>query len=143
MAHLKGRLQRSRAGNRTGLSGGEGPGARPATPTAPADATLSSGTTYTVVATPAGTTLRLDATTADAEDTGGATGWSLADEYDWRNSSNMWTTNVIGKSLRVAIKGPTVQVPAAVSDVVVAPVPRPPTRCKSPGPLPMTRGGIT
>ena len=111
--------------------------------TAPADATLSSGTTYTVVATPAGTTLRLDATTADAEDTGGATGWSLADEYDWRNSSNMWTTNVTGKSLRVAIKGPTVQVPAAVSDVVVAPVPRPPTRCKSPGPLPMTRGGIT
>ena len=111
--------------------------------TAPADATLSSGTTYTVVATPAGTTLRLDATTADAEDTGGATGWSLADEYDWRNSSNMWTTNVTNKSLRVAIKGPTVQVPAAVSDVVVVPVPRPPTRCKSPGPLPMTRGGIT
>ena len=73
--------------------------------TAPAGTTLSSGTTYTVVATPAGTTLRLDATTADAEDTGGAPGWSLADAYDWRNSSNTWTTTGTGKSLRVAIKG--------------------------------------
>ena len=57
--------------------------------TAPADTTLSSGTTYSVVATPGGTTVTLDATTANAEDTGGATGWSLADAYDWRNSSNI------------------------------------------------------
>ena len=88
---------------------------------APAGTTLSAGTTYTVVATPGGgtVTLTLDATTADAEDTGGATGWTLADAYDWRDGSNMWQTTSTGKSLRVAIKGS-----AAVTDVVAVPVPR-------------------
>ena len=90
---------------------------------APAGTTLSAGTTYTVVATPGGgtVTLTLDATTADAEDTGGATGWTLADAYDWRDSSNMWQTISTGKSLRVAIKGS-----AAVIDVAAVPVPRTP-----------------
>ena len=88
---------------------------------APAGTTLSAGTTYTVVATPGGgtVTLTLDATTADAEDTGGATGWTLADAYDWRDGSNMWQTISTGKSLRVAIKGS-----AAVIDVAVVPVRR-------------------
>ena len=88
---------------------------------APAGTTLSAGTTYTVVATPGGgtVTLTLDATTADAEDTGGATGWTLADAYDSRDSSNVWQTTSTGKSLRVAIKGS-----AAVIDVVAVPVPR-------------------
>ena len=91
---------------------------------APAGTTLSAGTTCTVVVTPGGNDVTFDATTADCEDTGGAAGWALANAYDWRDSSNVWQTTTTNKSLRVASNGPTVQVPAAVSDVVVVPVPR-------------------
>ena len=91
---------------------------------APAGTTVSASTTYTVVATPGSNDVTFDATTADCEDTGGAAGWALANAYDWRDSSNAWVTTTTNKSLRVAIKGPTVQVPAAVSDVVVVPVSR-------------------
>ena len=91
---------------------------------APAGTTVSASTTYTVVATPGSNDVTFEATTADCEDTGGAAGWALANAYDWRASSNARVTTTTNKSLRVAIKGPTVQVPAAVSDVVVVPVPR-------------------
>ena len=72
---------------------------------APASSTLSASTTYTVVATPGNTTVTFDATTADGEDTGGAAGWTLANDYDFRNTSNVWGTTTSNKSLRVAIKG--------------------------------------
>ena len=81
-----------------------------------------------MVATPGSNDVTFDATTTDCEDTGGAAGWALANAYDWRDISNVWVTTTTptktNKSLRVAIKGPTVQVRAAVSDVVVVPVPR-------------------
>ena len=52
-----------------------------------------------------GETLLLDSTTSDGEDTGGAAGWSLANSYDFKSSSNVWGTISNGQSFRVTIKG--------------------------------------
>ena len=114
---------------------------------APAGTTLSSGTTYTVVATPGSNDVTFDATTADCADTGGAAGWALANAYDWRDGSNVWVTTTTptktNKSLRVAIKGPPSRSLPPSAMWSWCRYPAAPTRCKAPGPLPMTRGGIT
>ena len=68
--------------------------------------TLTSTTTYTVlIGIPGGGTLILDSTTSDNEDPGAAAGWSLADSYDFKTSSNVWETISNGQSFRITIKG--------------------------------------
>ena len=68
--------------------------------------TLTSTTTYTVlIGIPGGGTLILDSTTSDNEDLGAAAGWSLADSYDFKTSSNVWETISNGQSFRITIKG--------------------------------------
>ena len=52
--------------------------------TAPSGTTLAANTSYTVVLTPTDL-VRLDSTSADGEDSGGATGWSIADTYDFKS----------------------------------------------------------
>ena len=74
---------------------------------APASTTFSASTTYAVVAMATSTVVNYASTSADGEDTGGAVGWTLANEYDFRNTSDVWVTSTSNKSLKVAIKGIT------------------------------------
>ena len=71
--------------------------------------TLAAGTTYTLLlATPGGETLQVGSTSSGGEDTGGATGWSIDDAYDFKNSSGDWGTTGSGKAFRIAVKGTVV-----------------------------------
>ena len=70
--------------------------------TAPANATLSKGTTYAVLLTPAGA-FRFGYTSQAGEDTGSESDWSIADSFDF-NSGN-WTTYSSVRAVRIAIKG--------------------------------------
>ncbi len=72
--------------------------------TAPGNTTLDANTTYTLLITsPGGETLTWDATTSDSEDTGGATGWSIANAYHFKSPG--WRTTSSGKSFRITVKG--------------------------------------
>ena len=74
--------------------------------TAPANKTLAANTTYALlVASPGGQFLKLDATISNSEDAGGATGWSIADDFDDKTGSNVWDANSSSASLRITIKG--------------------------------------
>ena len=75
--------------------------------TAPANTTLSANTTYTVRIVHDSSVVTMDTTTSDAEDTGGASGWSIADDVRFEGSSGGWTTTNSEKSIRIAIKGST------------------------------------
>ena len=72
--------------------------------TAPDDTTLNANTTYTLLVT-GPNPLLLDATSADNEDAGGVTGWSLQNTFDVKSSSNVWSGNFLSVSLRITIKG--------------------------------------
>ena len=74
---------------------------------APASTTFSASTTYAVVAMATSNVVNYASTSADGEDTGGAVGWTLANEHDFRNTSDVWVTSTSNKSLKVAIKGIT------------------------------------
>ena len=72
--------------------------------TAPDGTTLAATTTYSLLVSSPGVVLvKLDATSSDNEDAGGATGWSIADAFDSATSSTVWTS--ITTSLRITIKG--------------------------------------
>ena len=74
---------------------------RPATTfTAPSGTTLAASTTYYVVITTTGTTIFLSSTDATAEDTGGASGWSIADDRRY-TSSGTWTTTATPLRMRI------------------------------------------
>ena len=72
--------------------------------TAPDDTTLNANTTYTLLVT-GPNPLLLDATSADNEDAGGVTGWSLQNTFDVKSTSNVWSGNFASASLRITIKG--------------------------------------
>ena len=72
--------------------------------TAPDDTTLNANTTYTLLVT-GPNPLLLDATSADNEDAGGVTGWSLQNTFDVKSPSNVWSGNFASASLRITIKG--------------------------------------
>ena len=79
--------------------------------TAPANIrTLKPNTTYALVFNrPLGstTTVSLGSTTSDAEDSGPAAGWSIANNYYYKNSgSTVWQQTGTRKSIRIAIEGP-------------------------------------
>ena len=83
--------------------------------TAPSNATLDANTTYAVVI--GGTGNALSRTASVAEDAGKAAGWSIADAYDWRNSTgSTWntpsTTNPLLIAIKGTIKGTTTNTPA-------------------------------
>ena len=79
--------------------------------------TLAASTTYTVlIATPGGETLSLGSTSSDSEDTGGVTGWSIDDAYDFKNSSDVWGTISSGVAFRIAVKGTVVGTPTLSTD---------------------------
>ena len=71
--------------------------------TPPDGTTLNANTTYALLVTST-VAVRLDATTSDNEDAGGATGWSIANTFDQKNTSDVWVANAT-RSLRITIKG--------------------------------------
>ena len=71
--------------------------------------TLAANTTYTLLLTnPGGETVALGITNSNGEDTGGATGWSIDNAYDIKDTSGVWGTTTSGRSFRIAVKGTVV-----------------------------------
>ena len=68
--------------------------------TAPSDTTLAAGTTYYVVISTTGSGINLSRTDATAEDTGGVSGWSIADSGRVF-ASNAWRTTTSPIRMRV------------------------------------------
>ena len=80
--------------------------------TAPANTTLAASTTYTVRITVAGSSIvKLGATTSNAEDNGGASGWSIGNVAH-SFSGGSWSANTASRAIRIAIKGSTTVVAA-------------------------------
>ena len=71
--------------------------------TPPDGTTLNANTTYALLVTNTAK-VRLDATSSDNEDVGGATGWSIANDFDHKSTSDVWVANGT-RSLRITIKG--------------------------------------
>ena len=68
--------------------------------------TLAANTTYTLLLTnPGGENVALGITNSNGEDTGGATGWSIDNAYDIKDTSGVWGTTTSGRSFRIAVKG--------------------------------------
>ena len=72
--------------------------------TAPSGATLAAGTTYYVVISTTGSEINLSRTNATAEDTGGASGWSIADDRRLFAGGNWVNTT---SPIRMRINGAT------------------------------------
>ena len=68
--------------------------------TAPSGTTLAAGTTYYVVISTTGSEITLGRTNATAEDTGGASGWSIADDRRFFGGGN-WVTTTSPIRMRV------------------------------------------
>ena len=88
--------------------------------TAPNATTLTRSTKYTALITLSDTT-DFDSTTSNGEDMGGATGWTIADIYHWKNISNVWGETISGKEIRIEINGNLP--PPTVSSVAVTSTP--------------------
>ena len=69
--------------------------------TAPSGTTLAASTTYYVVASTASTLFLLSRTEATAEDTGGASGWSIADDRRFSRNLVSWTTATVPIRMRI------------------------------------------
>ena len=70
--------------------------------TAPSGTTLAAGTTYYVVISTTGSGINLSRTNATAEDTGGVSGWSIADSHSFFGSGTWVTTT---SPLRMRVNG--------------------------------------
>ena len=95
--------------------------------TAPANTTLSANTTYTVRivkndSSPA-VVLSLDSTTSNAEDMGGASGWSIGNgTHRWDSHDGAWYLNSSTGAIRIAVKGTTtVNNPATGAPAITGP----------------------
>ena len=69
--------------------------------TAPSGTTLAAGTTYYVVISTTGSGITLSRTEATAEDTGGASGWSIADDRRFSRNLVTWTTATVPIRMRI------------------------------------------
>ena len=69
--------------------------------TAPSGATLAASTTYYVVASTTSTLFLLSRTEATVEDTGGASGWSIADDRRFSRNLVTWTTATVPIRMRI------------------------------------------
>ena len=73
--------------------------------TDPASTTLAANTTYSLLlVSPGDDFLNLSVTPSDAEDTGGAAGWTIANAYDSK-SGTVWGTTASDTSFLITIKG--------------------------------------
>ena len=73
--------------------------------TDPASTTLAANTTYSLLlVSPGDDFLNLSVTPSDAEDTGGAAGWTIANAYDSK-SGTVWETTASDTSFLITIKG--------------------------------------
>ena len=71
----------------------------------PASTTLAANTTYSLLlVSPGDDFLNLSVTPSDAEDTGGAAGWTIANAYDSK-SGTVWGTTASDTSFLITIKG--------------------------------------
>ena len=71
----------------------------------PASTTLAANTTYSLLlVSPGDDFLNLSVTPSDAEDTGGAAGWTIANAYDSK-SGTVWGTTSSDTSFLITIKG--------------------------------------
>ena len=91
--------------------------------TAPANTTLAASTTYHVVLEGGGSVdVRL--TSSDNEDSGGATGWSVANSSGFRTGSSIGGFTDLGDAVMIRVKGTTttttVSVPGAPQDFAVS-----------------------
>ncbi len=70
---------------------------------------LTAGTTYWVVidVTTGSNTTELQRTTSNNQDSGGATGWSIADTFRWRLAANTTWTNTDTNPIHIRVKGAT------------------------------------
>ena len=68
---------------------------------APSGATLAASTTYYVVASTTNTLFLLSRTESTAEDTGGASGWSIADDRRFSRNLVTWTTATVPIRMRI------------------------------------------
>ena len=91
--------------------------------TDPASTALAANTTYSLLlVTPGGDFLNLSVTSSNAEDTGGAAGWTIADAHDSKPGT-VWGTTTTGTSFLITIKGtlgttPTNAAPTAADNTV-------------------------
>ena len=69
--------------------------------TAPANTTLAASTTYYVVLEDGGSTVNVQLTSSDNEDSGGATGWSVADSSGWRTASSTGGFTDLGDAVMI------------------------------------------
>ncbi len=107
-------------------------GARASTFSAPAGTTLAASTEYHVVVyttVETSSTFRLTHNTKDAEDSGAATGWSIANAGSYfRNgsaaptASSTWTGDSTGRSMKIRVNGAAVPL-AAPTALTVTPGP--------------------
>ena len=79
--------------------------------TAPSGTTLAAGTTYYVVISTTGSGINLGRTNATAEDTGGASGWSIADDRRFIGGGTWVTTS---SPIRMRINGATATTSTAI-----------------------------
>ena len=79
--------------------------------TAPANSTLDAGTTYAVLfengASGDANIYRVVLTDSNAEDTGAATGWTIADKGASRVGSAGWNANTLARKAQIAIRATT------------------------------------
>ena len=100
----------------TGLTAPSGSAAGRKSFTAPTGTVLAAGTTYSLLMTDANTSISLKATTSDAEDAGHVSGWSIADVFEFQQSTG-WSS-AAAKSYKVVIKGTVVGVPTVTATAV-------------------------
>ncbi len=72
--------------------------------TAPSNTTLNANTTYALLVTNTAN-VKLTVTPDDGEDVGSVSGWSIANTFDVKSASNVWSANFLGASLYITIKG--------------------------------------
>ena len=97
------------------------------TPPAGKTITLAASTRYVVVLSENNSTSAVvDILSTQADNQNGATGWTLANVFDWKQNGTTWMKQGRGRdALIMDVKGyVNTSVPAAVSDVVVVPVRR-------------------
>ena len=77
--------------------------------TAPANTTLTANTTYHVLVDEAGIVAhKIEQTSSSAEDSGGASGWSIGNTRYWKNTpSESWTTDTT-KIVKMKVNGYTI-----------------------------------
>ena len=89
--------------------------------TAPPGTTLDANTTYTLLVTSHGTAWSIGSTPRNEEDACRAAGWSIADAYHVKNSSDEWNTTITRFAFSITIRGMTTSTGTAPTVETVIP----------------------